>query len=328
MAKIITCIIILFSVQQENVTSAKIVNANTRYSYEMLEDDLSKITQKYKEKINIKSIGTSHFGRDIWAIKLGKGKKNVVMIGSHHGREWMTSLLLMEMLESYASTYNERNFFGFKSHQIFNDVSIWFVPMLNPDGVSIQQNDFKSFPSHHRKLLVKMNDGSANFKRWKANGMGIDLNRQYPAGWERLDQESVFPWYKFYKGEKPLESKEVRALTKFISEINPSIAVAYHTAGREIYWNYKNGKNLKRDKQIAKKVSKLTGYKLAMPVQNAIGGGFTDWFITTYHRPALTIEISRYVGETNPPLSIFHNEWKRNRYVGLKLAKEAKKISN
>lgn len=56
-----------------------------------------------------------------------------------------------------------------------------------------------------------------------------------------------------------------------------------------------------------------------------MGGGFTDWFITTYHRPALTIEISNLVGETNPPLSIFQKEWKRNRNVGIKIAKEAKK---
>lgn len=327
MAKIIICIIIFLSLQQENVTSAKIVEVNRPYSYEMLEDDLSKINQSYKEKIKIKSIGKTHFGRDIWAIRLGKGKKNVVLIGSHHGREWMTSMMLMKMLESYSATYNESWFLGFKSHQIFNDVSIWFVPMLNPDGVAIQQNDFKGFPSKHQKLLVKMNDGSDNFKRWKANGMGIDLNRQYPAGWESLDQQPDSPWYRFYKGDKPLESKEVESLTKFIEEINPAIAVAYHTAGREIFWNYKNGINLKRDKRIAKKISKLTGYKLALPKKNAIGGGFTDWFITTYHRPAMTIEISYLVGETNPPLSVFQKEWKRNRNVGIKLAKEAKKIS-
>ena len=326
MAKIIICFIILLTFHQENAACANIVKANKPYSYEMLEDDLSIITKKYKEKVKIKSIGTSHFGRDIWAIKLGKGKKNVVLVGSHHGREWLTSLLLMKMLESYASTLDERNFFGFKSNQILNDVSIWFVPMLNPDGVTIQQNKLNHFPAKHQNLLLKMNDGLDHFERWKANGMGIDLNRQYPAGWESLSEEPASPSYQFYKGEKPLDAKEVIYLTKFIKEINPSIAVAYHTAGREIYWNYNNGKNIKRDHHIAQTISTLTGYKLAMPESNATGGGFTDWFITAFHRPALTIEISYLVGETNPPLSIFKKEWKRNRKVGLKLAAEAKKI--
>ncbi|MEH7072492.1 M14 family zinc carboxypeptidase [Neobacillus drentensis] len=326
MAKIFISFIICLIFQQEFTATAKIVNANKPYSYEILENDLSAINKKYKEKVKVKSIGTSHFGRDIWAIKLGKGKKNIVLIGSHHGREWMTSLMLMKMLESYAATYNERNFFGFKSNQILNDVSIWFVPMLNPDGVTIQQKDLSRFPSAHQRLLYMMNDGSNHFERWKANGMGIDLNRQYPAGWKSLNETPSSPWYQFYKGEKPLEAKEVIYLTNFIKEINPTIAVAYHTAGREIYWNYKNGKNIKRDQHIAKKISKLTGYKLALPERNATGGGFTDWFITMYHRPALTIEISYLVGETNPPLSIFKNEWKRNSKVGLKLAAEAKKF--
>jgi g-D-glutamyl-meso-diaminopimelate peptidase len=328
MVKIIICVMLFLSLQLENVASAKIVKADKPYTYEMLENDLSIINEKYQEKIKIKSIGTSHFGRDIWAIKLGKGKKNVILIGSHHGREWLTSLMLMKMLESYAASYEEKGLFGFKSNHILNEVSLWFVPMLNPDGVAIQQNDLKSFPSKHQKLLVKINEGSDNFKRWKANGMGIDLNRQYPAGWENLNPDPVSPSYKLYKGKQPLESKEVLSLTKFIKEINPSIAVAYHTAGREIYWNYKNGKHLTRDKLVAKKISKLTGYKLAKPEKNAVGGGFTDWFITTYHRPAMTIEISYLVGETNPPISIFKQEWKRNRHVGLKLAVEAKKISD
>lgn len=326
MGKIIICVMLFLFLQLENVANAKIVKTNKPYSYEMLENDLSKINEKYQEKVKIKSIGTTHFGRDIWAIKLGKGKKNVVLIGSHHGREWLTSLMLMKMLESYAASYEEKGLFGFKSNHILNEVSLWFVPMLNPDGVAIQQNDLKSFPSKHLELLVKMNEGSDNFKRWKANGMGIDLNRQYPAGWDRLNQDPASPSYKFYKGEKPLESKEVLSLTKFIKEINPSIAVAYHTAGREIFWNYKNGKHLKRDKLVAKQISKITGYKLTKPEKDAVGGGFTDWFITTYHRPAMTIEICYLVGETNPPLSVFKKEWKRNRYVGLKLAEEAKQI--
>ena len=97
-----------------------------------------------------------------------------------------------------------------------------------------------------------------NFDRWKANGIGLDLNRQYPAGWRELSKQPDFPYYQFYRGKKPLEAKEVKALTRFIRKIEPEIAVAYHSAGREIFWNYQNGKHLKRDKRIAKKISKLT----------------------------------------------------------------------
>lgn len=325
MAKFLFIFLIVFF-PFETVLQAKIVKVNKPYSYELLQCDIEKIQKKYKKIVEVKSIGTTYFGNKIWAIKLGKGEKNIVFIGTHHGREWMTSALLMKMLESYADAYQARWQLELKSTRILDDVSIWFVPMLNPDGVAVQQNNLRIFPADHQKRLLLMNGGVNNFEGWKANGVGIDLNRQYPAGWDALTPDPSAPANKFFKGKKPLEALEVIALTNFINEINPSIAVAYHTAGREIFWNYKNGNYLKRDKDIAKKVSKMTGYKLAKPEKEAVGGGFTDWFITSYHRPAMTIEISYLVGETNPPLSVFKTEWKRNRYVGLLLAAEAKEI--
>ncbi len=325
MKKTICFFLLLFIPFEKNVYG-KMTEANKRYTYEVLEHDLAIMRTKYNKQLEIKSIGKTHFGRDIWAVKLGKGEKNIVLVGAHHGREWLTSMLLMKMLETYAAAYTEQAAIGSNSAAILNEVSIWFIPMLNPDGVAIQQHQFADVPIAHQESLILMNEGSDNFKRWKANGVGVDLNRQYPAGWEVLKQASSVPNYKFYKGQKPLEAMEAAALANLIREINPSIAVAYHTAGREIYWEYKNGKHRKRDRLLAKKISNLTGYQLAKPAKGAVGGGFTDWFIITYHRPAMTIEISYLVGETNPPLSVFKMEWKRNKFVGLTLAAEAKKM--
>jgi len=325
MVRIIFVLFALFTLSF-TLAEAKIVKVDKPYTYKSLQQDLEKLNEKYRDQIEIKSIGTTHFGKEIWGIKLGSGKTNIVLIGAHHGREWLTSALLMNMLENYAEAYQNGRRIGFKSTDILNQVSIWFIPMLNPDGVYIQQTNLESFPAYHQKQLLLMNEGSKNFKRWKANGMGVDLNRQYPAGWKKLNQQPSNPSYAFYKGKRPLEAKEVIALTQFIKEIKPTIAVAYHTAGREIFWNYKNGENLNRDYKIAKRISRLTNYKLANPDPEAFGGGFTDWFITTYHKPALTIEISYLVGDTSPPLSVFKKEWQRNKYVGLLLAREAKKV--
>jgi g-D-glutamyl-meso-diaminopimelate peptidase len=306
---------------------AKIIQTDQPYSYEMLQNDLTKLKSTYNDQIQIKSIGTSHFGRNIYAVQLGKGKKNILLVGAHHGREWLTSLLLMKMLEKYSVAYEHHSTIGTCSAEILNDVSIWFIPMLNPDGVAIQQNQLHSFPLEHQKRLIMMNEGKKDFIRWKANGMGVDLNRQYPAGWEKLSSKPNSPSYQFYKGKAPLAASEVAALTRFVKEIQPSLTLSYHTAGREIYWRYKNGMELFRDYILAKKVAKLTGYKLAKPPKKATGGGFTDWFITAYHRPAMTIEISYLVGDRHPPLSVFHEEWKRNKCVGIKMAEEAKKIA-
>ena len=63
-----------------------------------------------------------------------------------------------------------------------------------------------------------------------------------------------------------------------------------------------------------------------MPENHAIGSGFTDWFITEFERPAMTIELSYLVDETEPPLSVFPEEWQRNQFVGIMLVNEAIKI--
>lgn len=315
------CLLLIFMVLCDEA-QANMAVANGPYTYEAFEQDLMQINTKFGKDIEVKSIGTTHFGRNIWALKLGKAEKNIVLIGAHHGREWLTSMLLMKMVDAYGDLYRKDP----KITVLLDKVAIWFVPMLNPDGVMIQQNQLEGFPPLELQQLLIMNDGVENFESWKANGIGIDLNRQYPAGWNKLNQGPQGPYYKLFKGKKPFEAKEVIAVKKLIEDTQPSIAVAYHTAGQEIYWSYQNGQYRNRDHLLAKKIGALTGYKLAKPPEDAIGGGFTDWFITRYRRPALTIEICPLVGETNPPISMLQSEWKRNRQVGLKLAKEARKL--
>jgi g-D-glutamyl-meso-diaminopimelate peptidase len=322
-----TLMFLLFSTKA--VMAENIVNPHQAYTYEKMRADIWELKKKYKKEVTVSTIGYSHFGRRILAVKLGRGDKNILFIGAHHGREWLTSTLLMEMLENYATAYHEKDQIGPYSSSIFNDVSIWFVPMLNPDGVTIQQGGWKKFPKYHQKNILAMNDDSYDFKRWKANGLGIDLNRQYPAGWYQVNQDDVAsPTYQYYKGKKPITTHETKAIVKFTKKINPLIAVSYHTSGREIYWNYNNGKNKLRDSQIANKVALLTGYDVTKPPKKATGAGYTDWFISTFQKPALTIEISPLVKETSPPLEIFAEEWKRNRFIGMMLAKEAKNINN
>ncbi len=310
-------------VVRPSIGGAEVVNPNVIYTYEKLSADLQKLNQLYPQEVSIKKIGMSQFGRNIWGVKLGKGDKNILMIGAHHGREWLTSSLLMVMLEQYAKAYHNGESYGPFTTKTFDEISIWFVPMLNPDGVSIQQEGLQAQEVGNRVNLFEMNGYSPDFSKWKANGLGVDLNRQYPEGWKKLKDVTPIPWYQLYKGERPNQESEVRALIEFTNQVKPLIAVSYHSSGREIFWKYKNGDYLRRDKLLAEKVSLLTGYSLGSPLKNAIGAGFTDWFITHFHKPGMTLEISPLVGETNPPLSIFSQEWKRNELVGILLANEA-----
>jgi hypothetical protein len=44
------------------------------YTYEKLNQELHSLSQTYPDLIQVKSLGKTKYGRDIWALKLGKGK--------------------------------------------------------------------------------------------------------------------------------------------------------------------------------------------------------------------------------------------------------------
>ncbi|WP_307344363.1 M14 family metallopeptidase [Metabacillus malikii] len=276
--------------------------------------------------LTVKSIGQSEFGRDILAVKVGKGSNSILITGSHHGREWLSTHVLMKMIEEYAKAYQSKQKIFGHGRDILNDVSIWFIPMVNPDGVMLQQKGVDSMPFLFQEVYVDMNEGSDDFTRWKANGLGVDLNRQYPAGWEHIKEDKKFASYSHFKGNQPLESSETRALSTFTNQLKPLAAAAYHTSGRVIYWYFHNEvQYLARDIQFVDSIVQKTGYKVDYPPLSATGGGYTDWFIQTYKRPAVTIELSYPVEETNPPLSVLSEEWERNKEIGMVIADYARK---
>jgi g-D-glutamyl-meso-diaminopimelate peptidase len=329
MKKIILSLLFLaliFPVYAPSVKAADYVNLTQTATYTSMTADIKELASKYPGLITYKSLGKSAYGRDIWAVKLGKGDATVFYNGAHHAREWITTNITMEMIDQYANAYkNKAKFEGYDVYNLLNDVSIWFVPMVNPDGVTLQQFGPTAFPASARAGLKKMNNGSNNYKRWKATAQGIDLNRQYPAGWSN-NHGPTSPSYMNYRGTKPLQAIETKLLYDFTYYVDPEITLSYHSAGRILYWHYNNTKaNYNRDYNMAKVLGSMTGYSLVKPSPGG-GGGYKDWFITAFKRPGFTLEVSYAVNETNPPLSVIPEEWKRNKKVGLYIANEGKKL--
>ncbi|GIN85834.1 hypothetical protein J6TS2_22200 [Heyndrickxia sporothermodurans] len=156
----------------------------------------------------------------------------------------------------------------------------------------------------------------------KANGKGVDLNRQYDADWKHIVADPGKPRWSHFKGKAPVTAKETKAMVAFVKKTNPEMSVAYHSAGKILFWNFHQSKSLyKRDLAYAKAIGKLTKYKLVYPGKNPSGGGITDWFISKYKRPSFTLEIGSYPGNTNLKVSELKQAWKENKSVGLYVAK-------
>lgn len=328
-----TCIIALLSASLiasilPPVKASAVVTPQTTMTYEILSKNIVQLANQYPDLIEYHSIGKTVFGRHIWAVKLGHGEATLFINGSHHAREWLTSTLNMQMIEQYAKAYQTGTTFeGYDVRKVLNETSVWFVPMVNPDGVTLQQFGLKAFPQAFWKSLIAMNDGSKNFARWKANAQGVDLNRQYPASWPSIVNNLARPHWANHKGVKPLQTIENQKLVGFTKRINPEIAVSYHSAGRILYWNFHTkAANLSRDKRLANIFTAITGYSQVRPTSNPSGGGYTDWFISQWGRPAFTPEIGLKNGETSLPLSVFGEEWRRNKKIGIWLADESYRL--
>ncbi|MBM6619111.1 M14 family metallopeptidase [Bacillus suaedaesalsae] len=322
----ILAIFILLLIPESKASATSFVYPNQKYNYEEMTVDIKQLAKYHPGLVTYKSLGKTPYGREVWAVKLGKGDATVFFNSSHHAREWLTTNLTMEMIDQYSDAYKyKRKMHGYDVYKLLNETSIWFVPMVNPDGVTLQQYGVKKFPKSVQKSLIAMNNGSKNFKRWKSNAQGIDLNRQYPAGWTKRSVKK--PYYKDYPGKAPLVAPEAKYMYNFTNFLDPEMTVSYHSTGRILFWHYQTKpQNYNRDYLIAKDVSKFTGYKLVKPNKNASGAGYKDWFISKFGRPALTPEISYPVYESNPPISVFNEEWRRNSKMGLYVAAQGKKL--
>lgn len=304
-----------------------VVNPNQTYTYTKMVRDIEKLKKAYPELIDVEIIGKSEYGRNIYAVSLGKGTSTVFINGSHHAREWITTNVNMNMIDKYANAYEKKGKIdGYDVQKILNNTTIWFIPMVNPDGVTLQQSGLSAFPKADHAKLIKMNEGSKNFKRWKANGKGVDLNRQYDARWKYIKGENG-PKFKNYKGKSPESAKETKAVLSFVKEMNPEMAISYHSSGQILFWKYgQTGSRYTRDRNYIKKISQMTGYRLISPKSYTGGGGFSDWFSTALKKPAFTIEVGPYAGETQVPLKYFKKIWQENEGIGLYVAQEGTKL--
>lgn len=110
-------------------------------------------------------------------------------------------------------------------------------------------------------------------------------------------------------GFSPLIEPESLALYNFTLQHNFSLIIAYHTQGKEIYWNYQNI-NPPRGLEIAKKFSNVSGYSVADVPFNASFAGYKDWFILNYNRPGYTIEAG--FGKNPLPINQFNEIYNNN----------------
>ncbi len=114
-----------------------------RFKYEELKAVIASLDPAV---FSVKKAGSSIEGRDIFLIKMGEGPVRVLLWSQMHGDESTATMALVDMFRFFQQKEQFQEFVA----MLHNELSLYFIPMLNPDGAE-------------------------RFQR--RNALGVDLNR-------------------------------------------------------------------------------------------------------------------------------------------------------
>jgi len=94
-------------------------------------NDIQELLKKYAATFQVSQIGTSEQERPIYQLKIGAGKKKILLWSQMHGNESTGTKALFDVFNCFLNT-NAKEF-----TTILEACTLVFIPMLNPDGAAV-----------------------------------------------------------------------------------------------------------------------------------------------------------------------------------------------
>lgn len=270
------------------------VPTDVSYTYDLMKKNIYGFKTRFPF-VEIGIIGKSVLGKNIYSIKLGKGPKKVFLNATHHGLEWLNTVLLMKFAEEYLNAYANGGKVGdLNASNLWEDFSIYLVPMVNPDGVDIVINGISENDTFYDRIQQANVSGRPVSQVWNANARGVDLNRNYDAGWEMAKaQEAALgvddPGPTRFGGDMPVSEPETQAMVSYANNNAFDTAVSYHSQGNTIFANGKAAAP-HGTFPLLNALEEGTAYTVEEVPEEMAYAGFKDWFIQEFDKPAFTIE--------------------------------------
>lgn len=263
-----------------------------------IEQILHDLHAKYPHLTKLVSIGKSLEGRDIWAMKISDNAQldetatepTLLFNGMHHAREVMTPEIVLDIAEFLLQGHGV----DAKATKWVENLEIWVLPMFNVDG--------------NNKMWV---DDSM----WRKNtrgGFGVDLNRNYPYGWNSCNGSSSNKRAQDYRGDAPASEPETQAMMSFIKNIRPAFNISYHSYSELVIYPYGCRPLRVETKEIVEGIGKDIAQKIGYTAGTAwellynADGGDIDWMYNE-------LGVIPYVIEVNHRQQGFHPRYKKWR---------------
>lgn len=285
------------------------------HNYAELTQALQKLATDYPDNVEMKSIGKSLEGREMWALRITQDVKShlgdrpaIIFMGGHHAREHVSiemPYLLAEHLLSKAAAHDPI------IEKYLSTREIHIIPSVNPDGseYDIASGSYQMWRKN---------------RRTNANGTrGVDLNRNYGYKWG-TGGSSTDGSSDVYMGPAPFSEPETQAIKKYVEETkNINILLSFHTFSELILypWGHTHSKitepnDLKVHETMARKMATWNGYT---PEQSSdlyiASGDTTDWSYGTLKIISFTFELdpkSMFQGGFYPGQSVIPTVFNKN----------------
>ncbi|XP_048748806.1 zinc carboxypeptidase-like [Ostrea edulis] len=176
--------------------------------WEKFEVWLQDRSTSYPNMIELKSIGKSYEGKDIWQVKVAANvndaKKPAMYIEClAHAREWITGSVCLGSIDILTSNYGQSGTQGQQATEMLNKFDWYFIPMMNPDGYNFTKDN----------------------RLWRKNRVpnafptcpGVDLNRNFDADWGGAGSSSNW-CADTYRGGSANSENEAKAVIGAVAE--------------------------------------------------------------------------------------------------------------
>jgi len=164
-------------------------------------------------------------GRHLYAVKLSdnadqdENEPAFLLVGAHHAREIVTPVIALYALEQFTTGYG----LDPRITALLNEYEIWIAPVWNPDG--------------YNWVFVGDNLWRKN-RRVFAGGIGVDLNRNYPFGWDSPCGGSSLVTSETYRGPAPASEAETQTMVALGNDRRFAKVADLHSFAMEVRYGY------------------------------------------------------------------------------------------
>jgi len=280
-------------------------NDGEYHDYYQMMDLLQEFQIDYPDLVNLFSIGESVLGKDIWCIRITNEnndelKSSCLIDGCIHGCEWEAGEACLYLAEYLLLNFNKNE----TVTDILNNIEVFIVPILNPDGRQIDDRFNENGIDLNRNFDV-------DFGRIRGHSMPIGkLFGRIKIPYIRFDRLHKwfpsFPLFLTNSGRRAFSEPESQALRDFMGELDNSDFSFYvncHTAVHTISspWHV-----FKPPFEISNRERNIHDYVVEWVAENTeyedgdlsfegysyvASGTAADWCFKEFRVPSFTFEI-------------------------------------